>query len=406
MCSATVILFCIASATAQEQANYTPYTIATLAGKAFSPGIADGTGADARFTSPAGMALDRAGNLYVADTGNYAIRKVTPTGVVTTLAGPTPDPIDDPEFSFPRGVVVDTEGNVIVADFGNATIRKITPAGVVTTLAGSKGVVGSRDGTGADAQFYGPSGVALDNEGNIVVADSANGMIRKVSPAGVVTTVAGQAGGLGLPVSVAVDGEDNMYVADNGTFTIRKVTSQGVITVLAGLADNGGFSDGTGAEAGFNLPYGVAVDQAGNVFVADTGNYSIRKVTPAGVVTTLAGLVHHEEWKDGTGSDARFSFPMGITVDSNGNIFVADNTTIRTGFPALNILSSASDFGFKGGRFGFSLAGPTGQSVVIESSLDSLTWSPIWTNTFAGDLSFVDPQSSTSSYRFYRAHLP
>lgn len=397
------ILFCGTSlVNGQEQIVYTPYTFTTHAGKPGSIGLVDGAGSEARFTSPAGVALDPTGNLYVADTDNNAIRKVTPAGVVTTLAGPTPDPENDPRFSSPRGVVVDSEGNVIVADSNNMTIRKVSPAGVVTPLAGSPGVSGARDATGVEAQFYQPYDVALDSRGNIIVADSGNGMIRKVTSAGVVTTIAGQSGGLGLPVSVAVDSEDNIYFADNGRSTIRKISSQGAVSVLAGMADNPGFADGTGVEARFNLPYGIAVDGVGNVFVTDYGNRAIRKVTPTGVVTTLAGGPP-EDWHDGTGSEVRFYFPWGIAVNDGGSLYVTDAATIRKGHPALYIRSADSGFGFKAGHFGFSFAGPMGQSVVIDSSPDLLSWTPMWTNNNPADLAFTDSQSITSSNRFYRA---
>ena len=177
----------------------------------------------------------------------------------------------------------------------------MTPAGVVTTLAGLAGSQGSADGTGSAARFAWPIGVAVDSTGNVYVADNGNDTIRKVTPAGVVTTLAGLAGSSGSadgtgsaarfygPSGVAVDSAGNVYVADTGNYTIRKVTPAGVVTTLAGLAGTEGSADGTGSAARFSYPSGVAVDSAGNVYVADTGNNTIRKVTPAGVVTTLAG---------------------------------------------------------------------------------------------------------------------
>src|ERR1019366_703568 len=169
----------------------------TLAGLAGSSGSADGTGSTARFYVPIGVAVDGAGNLFVADSSNHTIRKVTPTGVVTTLAGSAGNPGSADgtgsaaQFSMPEGVAVDGVGNVFVADSGNHTIRKVTPAGVVTTLAGSAVNSGSTDGTGSDARFYICWGVAVDGAGNVFVADSGNNAIRKVTPEGVVTTLAG-----------------------------------------------------------------------------------------------------------------------------------------------------------------------------------------------------------------------
>ncbi len=304
------------------------YAFTNFAGQPGGLGNADGTGSNARFYYPSGVAVDSAGNVYVADNANSTIRKVTPAGVVTTLAGSagssgTNDGVGSAaRFSSPNGVAVDSAGNVYVADTGNQTIRKVTPAGVVTTLAGSPGQTGSSDGTGSSAKFSQPFGVAVDSAGNVYVADYYNDTIRKVTPAGVVTTLAGSPGQTGssdgtgsnarfyYPRGVAVDSAGNVYVADYYNSTIRKVTPAGVVTTLAGSPRHAGSSDGTGSNARFFWPYGVAVDSAGNVYVADTGNSTIRKVTPAGVVTTLAGSPGQSGSSDGTGSNARFDHPM------------------------------------------------------------------------------------------------
>jgi sugar lactone lactonase YvrE/pimeloyl-ACP methyl ester carboxylesterase len=323
--------------------------VTTLAGSAGNPGSADGTGSAARFYCPEGIAVDSGGNLFVADTGSPTIRKVTSAGVVTTLAGSAgPSGSADgtgsaARFFDPVGVAVDSVGNVFVADYGNNTIRKVTAAGVVTTLAGSAGSSGSADGTGSTARFFWPSGVALDSAGSLLVADWANNTIRKVTAAGVVTTLAGSAGSSGSadgtgsaarfsgPEGLAVDSADNVFVADEGNDTIRKVTWAGVVTTLAGSALAQGSADGTGSAARFFQPEGVAVDGVGDVFVADFFNSTIRKVTSAGLVTTLAGSAGNFGSADGTGSAARFFYPQGLAVGSAGNVFVADtqNHTIR-----------------------------------------------------------------------------
>ena len=330
------------------QVNYTPYTFTTLAGVAYH-GSADGTGSAARFNFPCGVAVDGAGNIYVADYYNSTIRKVTPSGVVTTLAGmpgntgSADGTGSNARFSSPYSVAVDGAGNLYVADTGNSTIRKVTPLGVVTTLAGLAGNTGSGDGAGNNARFNHPSGVTVDSAGNIYVADRLNQTIRKVTSGGVVTTLAGLAGsyssvdGTGsaarfwAPSGVAVDNAGNVYVADGGNSEIRKVTSGGVVTTLAGLAGNKGSADGTGSDARFNYPFGVAVDSAGNVYVAERDNFTIRKVTSGGVVTTLAGLAGNQGNADGTGSTARFSNLYGVATDSAGNLYVGDggNNTIR-----------------------------------------------------------------------------
>jgi len=248
-----------------------------------------------------GVATDSAGNVYVADSNN-TIRKITPAGAVSTLAG-TPGVAGNADgtgvaarFNSPRGVATDSAGNVYVADSNNNTIRKITPAGAVSTLAGTAGVGGSADDTGAAARFYFPEGVATDSAGNVYVADSNNNTIRKITPAGVVTTLAGTAGVTGStdatgaaasfnrPVGVATDSAGNVYVADSFNDTIRKITPAGAVSTLAGTADVTGSTDATGAAASFNFPQGVATDSAGNVYVADSNNSTIRKITPAGAV--------------------------------------------------------------------------------------------------------------------------
>jgi streptogramin lyase len=321
--------------------------VTTLAGAAGVTGSADGTGSAARFNIPFGVAVDSSGNAYVSDSRNYTIRKITSAGVVTTLAG-TAGLSGDTDgtgaaarFFDPRGVAVDASGNVYVADAAKHTIRKITNAGVVTTLAGTSGVSGTSDGTGAAARFSGPLGVAVDSSGNIYVADYGNSAIRKISSAGVVTTLAGTAGQAGStdgtgaaasfrgPYSVTVDSSGNVYVADYGNSAIRKITSAGVVTTLAGTAGQTGSTDGTGAAARFSLPGGVIVNSSGVVYVANS--FTIRKVTSDGVVTTLAGTAGQAGSTDGTGVAARFAGVYGIAVDSSGNIYVADavNSTIR-----------------------------------------------------------------------------
>src|SRR5437868_701494 len=317
-------------------------TVTTLAGLAANSGSIDGTGPDARFTDPFGVAVDSTGNVYVADTDNSTIRKITSAGVVTTLAGTAEveggadGTGSAAQFNYPYGVAVDAGGNVFVADTQNDTIRKITPAGVVTTLAGAVGVTGNADGTGSAALFNAPSEIAVDSAGNLYVADTYNFTIRKITSAGVVTTLAGTAGTAGsadgtgsaaqfyYPYGVAADGAGNVYVADTDSNTSRKVTSTGVVTTLAGTAGVPGSANGTGSAAGFNHPSGVAGDNAGNVYVADTDNNTIRKITSTGVVTTLAGTAGVPGSADGMGSAAQFSNPFGVAVDSTGGVYVAD----------------------------------------------------------------------------------
>ena len=304
-------------------------TVTTLAGS--TQGFADGTGVAAQFHFPEGVATDAAGNVYVADTYNNKIRKITPAGEVSTLAGSTQGYTDGSgdtaQFHAPISVATDAANNLYVGDVHNNIIRKITPTGEVSTLAGS--TAGFADGTGA-AQFDQPWGVSTDTAGNVYVADANNNKIRKITPEGVVSTFAGSIQGYAdgnwasakffLPRGVATDTAGNVYVADTSISKIRKISSAGVVSTLAGSTQ--GFVDGTGAAAQFNQPFGLTTDTAGNVYVADTFNNKIRKITPAGEVTTLAGST--AGFADGIGATAQFNFPASVATDAAGNVYVAD----------------------------------------------------------------------------------
>ena len=317
----------------------------TLAGAAKSSGSADGIGAAARFDSPGDVDTDSAGSVYIADSGNHTIRKITPAGEVSTLAGKAGDAgiVDGPgavaRFNAPTDIATDSAGNVYVADSGNNRIRKITAAGLVSTLAGT-GAIGSADGNGDVATFgfcYQPppipferprqcvaSGVATDSEGNVYVADVNNHTIRKVTPAGVVTTLAGMAGDWGTrdgtgsearfcyPRDVATDSAGNVYVLDSYQ-TVRKVTPAGAVTTLAGSADMRGSADGMGTQARFNNPVRLATDDSGNVYVADAGNDTIRRIEPTGSVTTVVGAVGRKGFTPGTLPGVLMS-PGGVAV--------------------------------------------------------------------------------------------
>jgi sugar lactone lactonase YvrE len=323
------------------------YTVTTLAGSG-EEGSNNGVGANATFYEPYGVVVDSRRNVYVTDSYNHLIRKINSAGVVTTFAGSgilgsTNGTGTAASFSFPQGIAIDANDNLYVTE-SPGRIRKITPAGVVSTLAGST-IPGYTDATGTNAQFENPRGLAVDASGNVYVSDGGNHRIRKITSGGVVTTIAGS-GGVGdgngayldstslnarfyFPQGLSIDRTGNLYVADLGNDAIRKISTDGLVTTLAG-ADTFGFADGTGIAAWFNSPYATAVDASGNVYVADAGNRRIRKITPSGVVSTIAGTGTYGN-EDGLGSVARFNFPSGIAVDIYGNIYVADkdNDQIR-----------------------------------------------------------------------------
>lgn len=313
-------------------------TVSTLAGTVGVTGLTDGTGVSAQFNTPSGIAVDGNGIVYVADSGNYTIRKITPEGVVTTFAGiPGQSGNSDGPgalFGCPMGIAVDGNGTVYVADSFNHTIRKITSGGSVTTLAGCPNVMGSRDGTGSSASFNTPGGVTVDASGTVFVADTLNHTIRKITPDGTVTTLAGTPGQYGsidgtgnrtqfnTPSALVVDGAGSLYVADTYNDTIRKVSPAGVVTTVSGSASTTGFTDGAGSAALYNFPAGIAIDSNGNVYVADTGNHTIRKEIWS-VVTTVAGSAP-QPGHNGSGIYGFLNSPTQSTLDASGNLYVAD----------------------------------------------------------------------------------
>jgi streptogramin lyase len=328
----------------KELLSPTPVVDSTVIAGGGIAGHTNGTGTAATFNHPFGLAVDAAGNVYVADQGNNLIRKIDPQTVVTTFAGMagiagSANGVDTlAAFNKPFSVAADALGNVYVADAGNNVIRAITPAGLVSTFAGT-GIAGAANGTDT-ATFNSPLSVAVDGSGNLYVADYGNNLVRKITPAGLVSTLAGS-GATGadngngntatfnLPESVAVDAAGNVYVADNGNNLIRKITPAGTVTTLAG-SGGAGNANGTGNAASFNSPFGIAVDAGGNVYVADAGNNLVRKITPAGSVSTFAGS-GKKGTGNATGTAASFNTPSGVVVDAAGNVYVADenNNLIR-----------------------------------------------------------------------------
>jgi sugar lactone lactonase YvrE len=343
--------------------------VRTLAGSASDHGYRDDAGPAARFNlSPMGIAADRGGHLFVSDTYNSAIRKIATDGGVTTFAG-APDRSgrhDDGDgaavasFALPIGVATDAAGDVYVADRGNNLIRKITPFGQVSTVAGSPGTSGHRDGAGADAYFKEPFAVAVDDSGDVLVADVGDFTIRKVAPDGQVSTISGvpdesgsNDGAPGLarfqsPAAIAAGHSGDLVVADQ--HAIRRVTADGTVSTLAGRPNTACNVDGVGPDACFNEPAGLAIDAQGVIYVADRGNASIRKVTPQGEVSTWAGAGPAPGANDGHGAAARFSLPTGIAADASGVLYVADglNDVIRRVSPDGDVVTLAGAAGQRG----------------------------------------------------------
>ena len=324
--------------------------ISTVAGDGTLGYGGDGSPATAaQLASPRGVALDEAGNLYIADTFNYRIRKVDAAGVITTVAGDGTlgfggdgSPATAAQLNQPIGVAPDGAGNLYIADWGNNRIRKVDSAGVISTVAGG-GPVGD-GGAAVAAQLDSPRGVAPDGAGNLYIADSGNHRIRKVDPAGVISTVAGDgmrayggdggaatAAQLSAPGGAVPDGSGNLYIADSGNYRIRKVDAAGVITTVAGDGTSGYGGDGDAATAAqLNFPRGVALDGAGNLYIADFSNNRIRKVDSAVVISTVAGNGTRGYSGDGGAAvGAQLDFPDGVAVDGAGNLYIADRDNHR-----------------------------------------------------------------------------
>ncbi|OFV96445.1 MAG: hypothetical protein A3H28_01925 [Acidobacteria bacterium RIFCSPLOWO2_02_FULL_61_28] len=298
----------------------------------------------------AGLAVDEAGNLYIADNSNQRIRKVSPDGVISTVAGNgrggfsgDGGPATSASLSNPTGVALDNAGNLYVADVGNHRIRKVAPDGIISTVAGNGTLGFSGDGGPAtNASLANPTSVALDASGNLYIADRNNQLVRKVSPDGIITTVAGNGvrgfsgdGGpatnasLSLPRGVAADEIGNLYIADGGNTRIRKVSPDGIISTVAGGSFGFSGDDGPAVGAAFNNPFSVVV-AFGNLYIADSNNGRIRKVGTDGIVTTIAGIgLTNFSGDGGPATIASLSQPQDLAVDGTGTLFIADQFNHR-----------------------------------------------------------------------------
>ena len=337
----------------------TSYTITTIAGS----GAEDDDGklaTEAFLTSPRGVAVDGHGNLYIADTENHRVRRIdAESGIIITIAGSGEEgyggdegPATEAKLNWPTGVAVDDSGNVYIADRNNERVRRVDTDGIITTFAGTGewGYDSDEDGGPAtQALLNWPADVALDINGDLYIADEYNNRIRKVDAEGIITTVAGMkrptlevgeeeeeetnenvgdhgpatSALLNRPTGVALDKEGNLYIADRNNHRVRKVNAEGIITTIAGMADEGFSGDeGPATSAQLDSPSGVAVDEGGYIFIADTGNNRIRQIDPDGLITTLAG---GEDGDNGSDTGGQLAAPRDVALDSDGNLYVTDS---------------------------------------------------------------------------------
>jgi sugar lactone lactonase YvrE len=324
-----------------------PWTVSTLAGQAGASGSANGTGAAARFSSPAGLAASVAGNVYVADSGAGTVRKLALSGTqVTTIAlADAPNPAVSDLFEKPSGIAIDNLGTIYIADTAGHVIYKFTDGGnlyTFATIAGFSGSAGYQDAAGGAALFNAPRGLALDStRQNLYVADTGNHRVRKIALTdNTVSTVAAAEDYFNSPTDIAVDQNDKIYVADSGNDVVRVITS-GSVETLAGAPGEGGARDGAREAARFNQPSALALDASGILYVLDAASNTVRKITVANkAVETIAGQAGAAGGADGDGDGARFNGPAGIALTPDGDLVVADtkNHTLRLVRPPAEIV--------------------------------------------------------------------
>ncbi|MES2386633.1 MAG: T9SS type A sorting domain-containing protein [Bacteroidota bacterium] len=362
--------------------------VSTIAGKPGIPGFADGDTA-ARFNRPADLAFDRDGNLIVCDMYNNRIRKITQQGVVSTIAGNsnfgTMDGIGiAATMAHPECLAIDLAGNIFINGQGMGYIRKITPAGVVSKFAGN-GQNGYVNGTGTQASFGYALGMAFNSTGDLFVADAENNTIRKITPAGVVSTYVGAAYTVPAdgpvndatfmkPTAMGIGQSGDMFVMDgseNNSPLLRKITTTGIVSTLAGGNTLNQAADGTGPDAGFYYPRGMAVNAEGNIFITDCNGSTIRKITPGGTVSTVAGKAWESSYIDGTASDARFKQAKALAFDPAGNMYVAD----QDGWCIRKITPSGTVSTFAGNLATPGLIDGTGSAAGF-AGISSIAWGP------------------------------
>ncbi len=366
--------------------------VTTMAGSPGSFGRQDGRGAEARFNYPSGVAVHASGDVYLADSRGNTIRRLSPDGTVVRVAGALgggdayiDGPAEVQSLNYPVGVAVAPDRTVYFCEQQRHTIRVLRPDGSVATLAGREGVAGSTDGVGDAARFNIPSGLALDAEGNLYIGDYGNHTIRRIAAGtATVTTFAGRPQIAGsddgvsgarfrFPRGVATDATGNVFVADYGNHTLRRISPTGEVSTVAGRAEASGVADGAGSEARFAFPTALAVDAQGILYIADGGNHTIRRCAGQ-TVSTIGGVALARGWRDGTATNTWFSTPSGIAIDPQGNLYVSEatNNLVRKGerlAPPAIATAPANTAAAAGGRAEFSVRA-TGGGLVYQWRLN------------------------------------
>lgn len=404
---------------ALSTSSFAAATVQSLVGFPLASGFADGTTTAARFSDPAGLALDSVGTVLVADSANHLIRRVTPAGVVTTIAGsPRTAGFQDgtslnARFNTPSALAVAKDGTLYISDTGNHTIRRRTVDGQVTTLAGWAGSPGTTNGLGTTARFNSPLGIAFATNGDLVIADSGNHVIRRMTPAGMVTTMAGVPEQWGAsdgkgdqvrfngPVAVAFDRSGNLFISDSFNHVIREMTPAGIVSTFAGQLAEDGFIDGSRNQARFGAPAEMAFDTSGNLFVADAFFNTIRKIAPDGTVSTVAGLAGQDGTDNGAAASARFLNPYGLVLLPDASIILSDtyNQTIRQIVTPFTLTAVRSPQGATVIRWE-SIPGHS-YRVLVRTSLSN-PWEALGPDQVASGATAQFTDSVTNSQRFYQ----
>jgi gliding motility-associated-like protein len=412
------------------------YFITTIAGALANPGYTGdgGPALNAKLFRPTGLATDRAGNLYIADMSNAVVRKIDPSGIISTVAGTGSagnsgdnGPATSAQMGQPAAVCVDNAGNLYIADYRNNVIRKVNTSGIITTIAGNGTNGYSGDGgTATAAQISLPLGIAVDGPGNIYFTEGGNDLVRKVTPAGIISTFAGTGtpgySGDGGPAAaalfggvqgIAIDGANNVYIADDIYFVIRRVNTSGMISTFAGNGTAGYSGDGgpaTAAQFQNSSPVGIAIDKNNNLFVTDYQNFVVREINTSGIINTIAGTGAQGYSGDGgAASAATLRFPQGIAVDQTGNIFITDafDNTIRKIFDCQTVtlnLDPASTSVCSGESAVFAVSANNATSYLWQVNSGS-GWTPLsdggyYSGSATATLTISNPAPALNDYQY------